>query len=597
MLARLLIVAVVTAGGAVEAAAPVTALSEADLQPLIEQLGDPDFAVRELASQRLADAGAAAADLLLAAAEESADLEVALRARWLAESIPFTTGRESPEAAALIASFAAGDLAARVGIMHRLLRLDDDAGIEPLARIVRLDRSAAGSRIAAALLVNDWEPGDPYWLRLAPRIRAGIGGSTRPTARFLRGLVAHATADSGPAATDAIAACENALNGLTSGGDVPIGGGWDDDGDGTTGTARAGAVFRRCLAVLLAGAGRRTEALATAAALFETGEATTVPERAAAELHWLASHGLPEAVDLVSARLTAEADPLLAYAAAIAWLERDAPEAAAKAEALADLAGRRLEERDLAERLTAAITLAHWGGSEWASREYRGILESPAARPAERVLAAISYGEFLHDQEQDAAAAEVMRAIVEAEGQAGEDLEQGLMQLGRDPRATRSRMLFFAACAESDEPARRRLIEESLRAYPDDVDTLIAAYRLAHDDPDQRVELGARIARTAAAIERQIRELPAESVSRNEYAWLIANTEGDLGKATRYSRESLELSFDTASYLDTLAHCHAAAGRIDEAVRTQWLAVKKEPHSLLIRRSFDRFRRLAGSQP
>ncbi|MFM1904226.1 MAG: hypothetical protein RLZZ440_2126, partial [Planctomycetota bacterium] len=70
--------------------------SAADLDRLVAELGDPDYAVRELAGQQLAAAGAAAADALLAAAETSTDLEVALRAGWLAASIPLATGRESP---------------------------------------------------------------------------------------------------------------------------------------------------------------------------------------------------------------------------------------------------------------------------------------------------------------------------------------------------------------------------------------------------------------------------------------------------------------------------------------------------------------------
>ena len=77
----------------------------------------------------------------------------------------------------------------------------------------------------------------------------------------------------------------------------------------------------------------------------------------------------------------------------------------------------------------------------------------------------------------------------------------------------------------------------------------------------------------------------------------MANTEGDVAKATRYSRQSLEAAFDNASYLDTLAHCHAAGGDLEQAVRTQWLAVKQEPHSPLIRRNYERFRSRASAAP
>lgn len=580
---------------AVERAA--TEPSVAELEALLVQLGDRDYAVRELASQRLAAAGAAAADMLLAAAEESSDLEVALRARWLTESIPFTTGHESPEAARLLEDFTGGDLTARIRIMHRLLRLDNDAGIEPLARIVRLERTAAGSRIAAALVVQDWESTDPYWPRLGPAILTGLGNSSRPAARFLRGLVGHATADSPAAAAQGIDVCAAAAESLTASHNDRLTQEPASDLGDTAGAGRAGSVFRRCLVALLTQAGRRAEALALAKPLLDPTLGAAAAGRASFELHWLTTHGLPEAVDLVNDQLNDATDPFLTYAAALAWTKRGGVEAEAKATALADLARRRLGEDGLAERLTAAGILARWGGIEWAMREYRSILESPETPPAERALAAIYFAEFLHDQARDAEAAVVLRRVVEADGQEGEDLQQGLMQLGREPRESRSRMLFFAACAESDESARQQLIDESLQASPNDVDSLITAYKMSGDDPVRRAEIIRLIAEAAAAIDREIRNLPADSVSRNEYAWLIANTEGDLGKATRYSRESLEDAFDSASYLDTLAHCHVAAGNLEQAIRTQWLAVKKEPHSLLIQRNFARFRSLAEVQP
>ncbi|MFM1903473.1 MAG: hypothetical protein RLZZ440_1373, partial [Planctomycetota bacterium] len=538
--------------------------------------------------------GAAAADALLAAAETSTDLEVALRAGWLAASIPLATGRESPDAARLLEAYASSsDLRERIGVMPRLLRLDDDQGVESLARIVRLEREPLGSRIAAALIVQDWQPDDPYWPRMVPGMLAGLGNSNRPAARFLRGLAAATTEASPVAAAAAADTCGSAIDLLdtisTTATDA-------QEGDGSSTAALAGRVFRRCVAALLAAQGRKAEALAAAGPLFSDSSQLVAAERLADDLQWLAHHGLPEAVELVSARLVDEADPLVIYAAAVAWRQRPEAEAAARAADLAARGRRLLEETAPLERLTLAILLARWGGSEWADETYRGILAA-ATRPGEAALTAINYAEFLHDQDRDDRAAEVMRGILTADGQEREDLKQGLLQLDRDPRAVRSRMLFFAACAADDEPTRRQLIEESLKAYPDDVDSLIAAYRLTGDDPVRRAEVVAQITRTAAALDRELKSLSFEPSLRNEYAWLIANTEGDLAKATRYSQESLEASADQASYLDTLAHCQAAAGRLEQAVRTQWLAVKQEPHSLMIRRNFARFRSLAGGQP
>ena len=59
-----------------------------DVATLVAQLGDADYAIRETAATRLAALGAAAADALLAAAETSDDIEVALRARWLVRELP-----------------------------------------------------------------------------------------------------------------------------------------------------------------------------------------------------------------------------------------------------------------------------------------------------------------------------------------------------------------------------------------------------------------------------------------------------------------------------------------------------------------------------
>lgn len=586
--------AIAHAAAASTGAAPAPVPGE--WQSLIDQLGDPDYAVRETAGRKLSAAGAAAADALLAAAEESADLEVALRASWLVASIPLATGQESPAAAALLDAYASGELAERVGVMRQLVRLDDDQGIESLARIVRLERTAAGSRIAAALLVQDWQPEDPYWPLMVPEIMAGLGNSRRPAAGFLRGLAAYATATSPAEAAAGVEACRAAVE-LLGPGRVPEDTTRASDADSPVPTDLAGRAFRRCLATLLAHERRTAEALATASPLFADSDRPATAERMAAELQWLTARGLPEAVDLLAIELGDDANPYLAYAAALAWRQRPGNEAAAKAVELAALGHRRLDEVDLGERLGAAGVLARWGGIDWAEKEYQTVLAAADTRPADRALTAIVYAEFLHDQTRDAEAAAALETALDADGQKAEDFEQGLMQLGRDPRAIRSRMLFFAACAAADEAARDRLLEESFRAFPDDIDTLIALYQRAKDQPDRRAELVSRIVRTAAAIEQEIRSLPGDPSSRNEYAWLIANTEGDLAKATRYSRETLVDSFDTASYLDTLAHCQAAAGQVERAIRTQWLAVKQEPHSQLIRRNFARFRGLGEPRP
>lgn len=562
---------------------------------LIRQLGDSEYSARELAADRLAAIGADAADALLAAAELSDDLEVALKARWLVEALPLAAPSDSPAATSLLTRYARGDFDTRVTLMHRLLRLDDDAGIEPLARIVRLERTTSGSRIAAALLAREWQPGDARWEAMAPRIAAGIGPSSRPTARLLRALL-----DGGPApsaaSVDEATAAVRLLERADAGTDSAAGG---DHGDGTLGDEKTTRIFRRVLVQLLAAADRHEAAMAEASRLFAACRGSAAEDDLlASELAWLTDHGLPQAADLLADRLAAAgpAPPLVAYAAAIARRRMGAETAAME---LADRAAATLggDGAELGRRLQAAMLLARWGAADWAVREYRAVVDDPAAAFAELALAGIIGAEFLHDQGRDAEAAAMLRTVLDGRG--GDETEQILMRLERDPRSVRSRMLYFAACdaaALGDAAAQRGLLEESLAAQPKDVDSLIAWYRLAAE-PAARADAAARVARALEQIEEEIQAVPDDPNGYNEYAWLVANTGGDVGKALRYSKRSLELSFDSPSYLDTLAHCRAAAGDIAGAERTQLLAVRLEPHTVTIRRNLDRFRAIKRQPP
>jgi tetratricopeptide (TPR) repeat protein len=156
-------------------------------------------------------------------------------------------------------------------------------------------------------------------------------------------------------------------------------------------------------------------------------------------------------------------------------------------------------------------------------------------------------------------------------------------------------MHYFESCAlaeRGDAAGRRAAVERALAVYPKDVDALIALYALPDNTAEQRADATRRIKAALAHLEDDIQAVPDDTTSYNEYAWLVANTEGDVEKATRYSKLSLVKSFDNASFLDTLAHCHAAAGRAEAAIRTQRLAKRQEPHNRTIQRNLERFEKL-----
>lgn len=256
-------------------------------------------------------------------------------------------------------------------------------------------------------------------------------------------------------------------------------------------------------------------------------------------------------------------------------------------------------QADVTERLTAARLLAKWGSIDWAVDLYDRILAEPGLAVNEAATTAMMYSELLHDLERDEEAARCLRRVFgeepEGDGRGEGGLGQGL--LGRDLRSVRSRMHFFEACAllrKGDKAGSRAALDRALGVYPKDVDALIALYSLPDNTVEQRADAARKVKAALGHLEEEINAVPDEASGYNEYAWLVANTEGDVGKATRFSKVSLLRSFDNASFLDTLAHCHAAAGRHTAAIRTQRLAKRDEPHNRTIQRNLERFEKLAS---
>lgn len=569
------------------------ASSADEIALLVARLGDEQPAVREQATERLAELGMAAADELLQAAESNEDLERALRARWLVDRLPLSSVADPPQVSRILARFPQLDLAERIQPIHTLLRLENDAGIEPLGRIVRLERSSATAVIAAALLAREWTPGDPFWPPVARAIEAGIGPSRRAPAAFLRAVVRGSRATSVEERRSAADEAARALDAMAP-----------PDAAGPTGLPEVGdpdeavidmaateRTFRRCVVLLRLAADQRDMALAEAGRLFETTRQGDEQDIAAIDLMWFADNGLPDAVELLADRLAdgAPIRPLVAYAAAVA--RRQLGDAAA--EALAARASAAIDESDspTGARLQAAVYLARWGAVDWSLREHAAIIDDAETSDGMLALSATISAELLNEHDRFAEAAAVLRRLLDGPGRRDE-IDQTLIQVGRDPAAMRSRMLYFdarAAAVAGDPAAERRLLEQSLKTHEQDVETLIAIYRLAGRDEAGLAEVRPRIARAISGIRDTIAALPEDPTAFNEYAWLVSNTEGDVAEATAFAHRALALSFDNAGYLDTLAHCQAAAGDFSRAIRTQSLAIRREPHNRMLRRNLTRF--------
>ncbi len=592
------------------AAAGAAGPTDDRIADLIRQLGDPHYGRRERAAAELDSLGAAAIDQLLAAAEMSDDLEVALRASWLVESIPVDDPGDASAARSLLQGYKTKTLAERVVTMHWLLRLDDDTGISPLARIARLDRDPAASRVAAALLAREWTPGDPFWPGIAERIAMALGSSQRPTSRLLASLVAFSQADSvdgrraaRDAAREVVALLDRSRPAdVTTAGDSEV-----DESDSSAAITRdlgrtTQRLFERSLVLMLIETGDVEEARGILRGVFaeflaQGGDDTLqTASNLADTLIWAAAHGLPDVVDDLPAEGHDEVREhfILRFARAICERTRGKDTVAEQ------LARATFEQQGMSfvDRLLAGILLQKWGAGDWASREYTAVVDDNEAPAQQQVLASVMYAEFLHDRGRDGEAAGVLDRLVCDD--AGERAP-ALRQLDRDPAQTRARADYFRACAAAaagDTAAQRRALEAAAGGAAPDVDALIALYHLPNNTPEQRQATLDRIQAALARMEEEIQQVPEDPNTYNEYAWLVSNTEGDFAKALRYSKRSLRDSFDNASYLDTLAHCHAAAGNLAAAIRTQRLAMRHEPHNRIIRLNLAAFEaRAASRQP
>jgi tetratricopeptide (TPR) repeat protein len=560
------------------------------IESLVRDLGADNYSRREKAQAQLRRLGLAAFDYLCEA-QDSDDIEVALRARYLLRSLAIHWASEDDPLAVkeLMRGYDGKADDERRNLMDQLAALTDLRGIEPLCRLVRFEPSNVLSKRAALLIMAAKFDSPEEAARTAAVIREQIGGSRRPAADWLRLY---------------LETLESPADGLDAWGRVVA---LEQETYQYTPERSSVSTVRdllRWYADLLVRCGR--ESLAEDAVMSTIDLLDGTRFQLTETVDWLLHRESWDAVQEVARRFPErfEDNAGLLYRLAESQ-QRTGQETAARETAERALA---LHPEDLEEHNRVAVALQERGLFAWSEREYRYVAEKSPADEEEGVRGRFLLSEMLHDLQRDREAGDALREVVDAIGDSEQSGDEPKL-LGRELGSIQSRMHYFYAedaRQRGDPAAVRQHLEDAYKRDSADADVLIAMYRMPEVGEDWSRMTREAIQKTVAAFRDEVRDFKqkAESEDREEYrslyrrllasahnqfAWLVANTEGDYQEALRSSHRSLELRPDTAGFLDTLGRCYFAIGDYAKAVKYQRRAVELEPFSCQIRRQLEQF--------
>ena len=560
-------------------------IPSAQIDLLIERLGSVEFAQREKARIDLMELGVDAFDSLNRARLHD-DVEIRKQAEYLLRAIRVVWIRDGddPKVKELLQNYRTGSLDDRESRLKRLARLENAAGIEPLCRLVRFETSENLSKRAALLVMNAELPERADGMTWDAVIDNVIRSSERPAARWMRLYASY---------------LRNPSNTLDD---------WDqlvrvEELDTKKRPDKIRLVilrdFLRWRVDSLERLGRRDDAVRMMWRTLDVQNASNADLLGTVD--WLIERTAWPLVDVLAEKYSDrfEADPKLLYRQAEAALGGGEVD---RAEELAKVAIKLLPEQPQF-RIELAQDLQTRGLLEWAENEYLRLIEVSEPISVPGFDARIRLGWLLHDLARNEDAYETLNQLVELVEQ--EPGQRVLREMERNVARIRGQMYYSLALhLESQEKweEQRQALEKAIGHDPRNADILIAMYRVPQAGEDFAKKTRDLISKTVAVYGREIaalergllpnvrsRNTEYYALMLNQYAWLVANTEGDFREALRYSKKSLELAPDEPGYLDTLARCHYAVGDYELAVARQREAVRGDPHSGQIQRQLQLF--------
>ncbi len=580
----------VATGGAAQAADQ--AAGDAHLAELIQQLGDPQFVVRQRAQEQLVELGFEAFDALVDA-EHDDDPEVAMQAAYLVRQIRsgWTHDSDPRQIQEIFEDYEIKSDEQRLAKIKQLAALSDDAGLKWLCRLVRFEKSPVLSK-RAALAIMDHPPADEAaWERRAKVIGAELDRARRPAARWLTVyLQAHADP---AAAIDPWRELANAEQQTLQ------------QHPQESHSAVVTELLRREVELLdQLGRDDQTDAVLRQMVLVERGDSASLGEL----IDWLVKRQAWSVVDMVADRFSAsfEVDAVLLYTLCEARLAQGKPELAEQTAQRA----LKIHGDNQQEHVLLANRLSDRGLPRWADREWQRAIELGPAGTQWDIVARKLLANSHHDRGEDRQAGELLKQLIDAT-----ESDNSVMQRVRAAQqqqfdaginALRSDMNFYLAChaaSEGNAKQQRELLETSLEQNRANIEALIALYQITGDDAEKRAELNEWGKEFIELCRNRLEDEPENPTYYNQIAWLVANTEGDFDEAVELSLQSIELAREAGDaplrlggFLDTLAHCYYAKQDYAKAVEVQEEAVRLDPHTHSIRRALEMFRAARDAQ-
>lgn len=579
------------------------------IRSLIEALGNADYFVRQKAESELCKIGFDAVDALTVATEYD-DMEIATRANRLLNVIRsnWAVPGESAVVSQLLAGYDSQDDGSREAKIIGLIHLPENQGLPAICRVIRHERSLLLAKMAALRLLEAMAGPDlptplekrvvrdvPRSYRdieksdLAATLQKGLGTCRRAPARW---VLAWLQAKRDPQAlaeiwTQLIAEEEGLLFRQPR----------------NTSLSIVESLLKFQIAAMRK-IDRSADAVASVERLIKLHRGE--PIELVRLLNWLIDQKDWTATILVEKRCKA----MIAESANLLYLVAEAQARRGDAAAAEQSASQALKlnpdnnEPSLAVHYFSGESLEQRGRFDWATKEWEHVIHNAPPKSLVGIAAARRLAELYHDLEDDRRAAETLGHIEKVytkrsnqwpllSQESGDAVSLGTL---------RARMYYFDAChwkVQGNRTKQLECLDKALATQFYDIEVLIECYQMPDPHADYRAKIRKLIEKRLCELREQVADLGSNAAAAqpcNEFAWLVANTYGDLEEALQLSKRSLNLVGENGSYCDTLARVYFAKTDYASALKYQTRAAELLPYTRSVQKQLVLLRKKAGEK-